>query len=225
MTLTVRRRARVDDRATGGEHLHARGFTCTVAAGDLHVGADADTEEFVVATLASRALFGALLTAGVVYVLVGIASAVALPTSELQESSGPLLAVVEAEGLQNIRVYDDDATQLLDWLPEGQIDQIDLLYADPWPKKRHWKRRFVSQVNLDRFHKVLKPEGIFCFASDIDTYVNWTLQHCRDHGGFEWTARNATDWLTPYDGWPGTRYEAKARREGRSSAYLTFRKR
>ena len=140
-------------------------------------------------------------------------------------SMAKLLAVVEAEGLQNIRVYDDDATQLLDWLPEGQIDQIDLLYADPWPKKRHWKRRFVSQVNLDRFHKVLKPSGIFCFASDIDTYVNWTLQHCRDHGGFDWTARNAADWLTPYEGWPGTRYEAKARREGRSSAYLTFRKR
>ncbi len=74
-------------------------------------------------------------------------------------SMAKLLAVVEAEGLTNIRVYDDDATQLLDWLPEGQIDQIDLLYADPWPKKRHWKRRFVSQVNLERFHKVLKPEA------------------------------------------------------------------
>jgi len=139
-------------------------------------------------------------------------------------SMAKLLAVVEAEELQNIRVHDDDATQLLDWMPAECIDQIDLLYPDPWPKKKHWKRRFVSQVNLQRFHKVLKPGGTFCFASDIDTYVNWTLQHCKAHGGFAWTARNATDWLTPYDGWPGTRYEAKARREGRSSAYLTFRK-
>lgn len=139
-------------------------------------------------------------------------------------SMAKLLAVVEAEGLNNIRVHDDDATQLLDWLPEGSIDQIDLLYPDPWPKKKHWKRRFVSQVNLDRFHRVLKPAGLFCFASDIDTYVNWTLQHCLRHGGFEWTARNATDWLTPFPGWPGTRYEAKAKREGRASAYLTFRK-
>jgi len=71
---------------------------------------------------------------------------------------------------------------------------------------------------------VLKPGGLFCFASDIDTYVNWTLLHCRNHGGFEWTARNAADWQTPYAGWPGTRYEAKAKREGRTSAYLTFRK-
>ena len=139
-------------------------------------------------------------------------------------SMAKLLAVVEGENLQNIRVHDDDATQLLDWMPAECIDQIDLLYPDPWPKKKHWKRRFVSEVNLQRFHKVLKPGGKFCFASDIDTYVNWTLQHCKAHGGFAWTARNASDWLTPYEGWPGTRYEAKARREGRSSAYLTFLK-
>lgn len=139
-------------------------------------------------------------------------------------SMAKLLAVVEAEGLKNIRVHDDDATQLLDWLPERSIDQIELLYPDPWPKKKHWKRRFVSQVNLERFHRVLKPGGLFCFASDIDTYVNWTLQHCRQHGGFEWTASNASDWLTPFLEWPGTRYEAKAKREGRASAYLTFRK-
>ncbi|MFC3163199.1 tRNA (guanine(46)-N(7))-methyltransferase TrmB [Ciceribacter thiooxidans] len=139
-------------------------------------------------------------------------------------SMAKLLAEVEARGLRNIRLYDDDATALLDWLPDACLDQIDLLYPDPWPKKKHWKRRFVSQANLARFHRVLKPGGLFCFASDIDTYVNWTLIHCHDHGGFEWTARNAVDWKTPFAGWPGTRYEAKARREGRGSAYLTFRK-
>lgn len=140
-------------------------------------------------------------------------------------SMAKLLSRVRDTGAGNIRVYDDDATQLLDWLPEASLDQIDLLYPDPWPKKKHWKRRFVSQVNLARFHRVLKPGGMFCFASDIDTYVNWTLLHCRDHGGFEWTAQNAADWLTPFSGWPGTRYEAKAKREGRSSAYLTFLRR
>jgi tRNA (guanine-N7-)-methyltransferase len=137
-------------------------------------------------------------------------------------SMAKLLTSVEEQGLRNIRLYDDDATQVLDWLPDASIDQIDLLYADPWPKRKHWKRRFVSQVNLERFHRVLKPGATFCFASDIDTYVNWTLIHCRDHGGFAWQAEQASDWLTPYAGWPGTRYENKARREGRSSAYLTF---
>lgn len=140
-------------------------------------------------------------------------------------SMAKLLSNVEDLNLKNIRVYDDDATQVLDWLPDGVIDRIDLLYADPWPKRKHWKRRFVSQVNLERFHRVLKSGGMFCFASDIDTYVNWTLMHCRDHGGFAWEAEQSSDWLTPYAGWPGTRYENKARREGRSSAYLTFRRR
>ena len=137
-------------------------------------------------------------------------------------SMAKLLAKIDEQGAQNILLYDNDATQVLDWLPDESIDQIDLLYPDPWPKKKHWKRRFVSQINLSRFHRVLKPNGLFCFASDIDTYVNWTLIHCRNHGGFDWTARNARDWLDPFENWPGTRYEAKAKREGRSSAYLTF---
>ncbi|MGI2032750.1 tRNA (guanosine(46)-N7)-methyltransferase TrmB [Rhizobium panacihumi] len=139
-------------------------------------------------------------------------------------SMAKLLGRVGELDLKNVRVYADDATQLLDWMPEACVDRIDLLYPDPWPKKKHWKRRFVSQVNLTRFHRVLKPGGVFCFASDIDTYVNWTLTHCHDHGGFAWTAEEPADWLTPFAGWPGTRYEAKAKREGRSSAYLTFKR-
>jgi tRNA (guanine-N7-)-methyltransferase len=139
-------------------------------------------------------------------------------------SMAKLLGRIEEVGARNIRIYDDDATQVLDWLPAASIDQIDLLYPDPWPKRKHWKRRFVSLSNLDRFARVLKPGGTFCFASDIDTYVNWTLLHCRDHAAFTWPARNARDWLTPYETWPSTRYEAKAKREGRSSAYLTFRR-
>ncbi len=139
-------------------------------------------------------------------------------------SMAKLIGRVEDTGAKNIRLYDDDATVLLDWLPAASVDQIDLLYPDPWPKKKHWKRRFVSRVNLDRFARVLKPGGLFCFASDIDTYVNWTLMHCGAHPAFVWTAENAVDWLTPFADWPGTRYEAKAKREGRGSAYLTFRR-
>ncbi|RWB59852.1 tRNA (guanosine(46)-N(7))-methyltransferase TrmB [Mesorhizobium sp.] len=124
--------------------------------------------------------------------------------------------------LANLRVYDDDATRLLDWLPPASLDGIDLLYPDPWPKKKHWKRRFVSPANLDRFARVLKAGGRFRFASDIDSYVNWTLLACRANGNFAWQANEAADWHTPYEGWPGTRYEAKAIRDGRRPAYLTF---
>jgi len=133
-----------------------------------------------------------------------------------------LMAALETGPRANLRVHDDDATRLLDWLPDASLDGIDLLYPDPWPKKRHWKRRFVSKVNLDRFARVLKPGAPFRFASDIDNYVNWTLLHIRAHPGFEWRATGPDDWRMPYPGWPGTRYEAKALREGRRPAYLTF---
>jgi tRNA (guanine-N7-)-methyltransferase len=137
-------------------------------------------------------------------------------------SMAKLLAALDSEGLDNIRLYDDDATQVLDWLPDACLDRIDLLYPDPWPKKKHWKRRFVSRLNLDRFARVLKPGGRFGFASDIDTYVNWTLAHIAGHPQFEWLARKAADWHEPWQGWPGTRYEAKAIREGRTPCYLEF---
>ncbi|MCO6389128.1 tRNA (guanosine(46)-N(7))-methyltransferase TrmB [Aliihoeflea sp. 40Bstr573] len=130
----------------------------------------------------------------------------------------------DAGPLANVRVHDDDAAELLDWLPSASLAGIDLLYPDPWTKKRHWKRRFVSPVNLDRFARVLQPGGRFRFASDIPHYVNWTLAHCRAHGDFEWQAAGPDDWRMPYDGWPGTRYEAKAIREGRTPCYLTFRR-
>ncbi|TWG65990.1 tRNA (guanosine(46)-N(7))-methyltransferase TrmB [Aminobacter sp. J44] len=133
-----------------------------------------------------------------------------------------MIAKLDETPLPNLRLHDDDATQLLDWLPDASIDGIDLFYPDPWPKKRHWKRRFVSEVNLDRFARVMKPGARFRFASDIDTYVNWTLLHCRAHEAFEWQAQSPLHWRTPYEAWPGTRYEAKALREGRVPAYLTF---
>jgi len=131
---------------------------------------------------------------------------------------------LEREPLQNIRIHNEDAVRLLDWLPAASLDGIDLFYPDPWPKKRHWKRRFVSTENLDRFARVLKPGGRFRFASDIDTYVNWTLSKTLAHPAFVWQAADADDWRKPYEGWLGTRYEAKALREGRKPAYLTFSK-
>ncbi|MCZ2328060.1 tRNA (guanine(46)-N(7))-methyltransferase TrmB [Bartonella sp. F02] len=122
----------------------------------------------------------------------------------------------------HLRLYDDDATRLLDWLPKASLDGIDLFYPDPWPKKKHWKRRFINIKNLNRFARVLKSGKKFRFVSDIDTYINWTLYYCTRHSDFEWQANNPQDWKVPYPLWPSTRYEAKALYEGRTPAYLTF---
>jgi tRNA (guanine-N7-)-methyltransferase len=136
-----------------------------------------------------------------------------------------LLVEVEKRGISNIRVFDRDATLLLRQLPKASLEEVSLLYPDPWPKRRQRKRRFISHESLTLIARALKPGCTFRFASDIDDYVGWTLARVLASPDFEWNALSADDWRRPYPGWPGTRYEAKALREGRTPTYLTFVKR
>ena len=134
------------------------------------------------------------------------------------------LAAIEQHGLKNICLSAGDATYLLTWLPADSISRIDLLYPDPWPKRRHWKRRFVQDDSLARLARLLKPGGEFRFASDIPAYVSWVLARALRSDQIEWTAECAVDWRERWPDFAGTRYEGKARREGRTPAYLAFRR-
>jgi tRNA (guanine-N7-)-methyltransferase len=135
-----------------------------------------------------------------------------------------LLAVIRAEGAGNIRLHHGDAEPLLDWLPEQSLQRIDILYPDPWPKRRHWKRRFISADRIARMARVLAPGGELRFATDIPSYAEWGLARFLRSRHFAWTAECADDWRKPWPDFPGTRYEAKASREGRIPCYLTFRR-
>lgn len=134
------------------------------------------------------------------------------------------LALIEAEQLSNIRLHPGDALDLLEWLPALALERVDLLYADPWPKRRHWKRRFVSDENIARFARVIEPGGTLRFASDIESYVEWTLICFLRARDFTWTAERADDWRLAWKGFPGTRYEAKALKRGAKPAYLAFQR-
>jgi tRNA (guanine-N7-)-methyltransferase len=134
------------------------------------------------------------------------------------------LAQIDARGLTNVRLHFGDAIDLLRWLPDASLAGIDLLYPDPWPKRRHWKRRFVQHATVTEFARVLRPGGLFRFASDIPDYVAWTLERVVPSEDFVWTAERADDWRQPWSGWVETRYEAKAKREGRTPCYLVFRR-
>ncbi|MCC7347390.1 MAG: tRNA (guanosine(46)-N7)-methyltransferase TrmB [Variibacter sp.] len=134
------------------------------------------------------------------------------------------LAGIAAHGLRNVRLHFGDAADLLAWLPDGAFARIDLLYPDPWPKRRHWKRRFVQGPRLARIAQLLQPGGVFHFASDWADYVAWTLALGLRTPQLQWTAERADDWRLPWPGYTPTRYEAKARREGRASCYLVFRR-
>jgi tRNA (guanine-N7-)-methyltransferase len=134
------------------------------------------------------------------------------------------LAAIDAKQLANIRLHFGDATFLLEWLPPASLACVDLLYPDPWPKRRHWKRRFVQDRSVAEIARILQPGGEFRFASDIPDYVAWTLRHLGRSGDFAWTARRADDWRRPWPGFSETRYEAKAKRAGRVPCYLIFRR-
>ncbi len=142
----------------------------------------------------------------------------------LNGMASAVAAIVDG-ALANVRLFDGEATRLLDWLPPASLDAVDLLYPDPWPKRRHWKRRFVNDDNLDRLARVLRSGGLFRFVSDIESYVAWTLAHLARHPDFVWTAERADDWRLPFTDWAGTRYEAKALRQGRTPTYLVFTRR
>jgi tRNA (guanine-N7-)-methyltransferase len=133
------------------------------------------------------------------------------------------LAAIEVKQLSNIRLHCGDAMELLDWLPAGTLARVDLLYPDPWPKRRHWKRRFIQDESLARLARILRKGGELRFATDIPHYAVWTLARVLRSPDFVWTAECADDWRKPWPDFVSTRYEMKAKREGRVPAYLNFR--
>lgn len=135
------------------------------------------------------------------------------------------LAAIAARQIYNIRLHHGDAADLITWLPASALARVDLIYPDPWPKRRHWKRRFVQDESLAAIAHTLQPGGEFRFVTDIPDYAAWTLERALRSPDLVWTARCADDWRLPWAGFSGTRYEAKAKREGRSPCYLIFRRR
>lgn len=135
-----------------------------------------------------------------------------------------ILAQIEANNIGNIRLLAGDAAELLSWLPAQSLARIDLIHPDPWPKRRHWKRRFVQDATIAAMARVITLGGEFRFASDIDDYCAWTLWHLLRSPDFRWMAERADDWRLPWDGYTMTRYGRKAEREGRVANYLRFRR-
>lgn len=134
-----------------------------------------------------------------------------------------LLGKIRDAGVTNLRIHPGDARDLFDVIPEKSVTKAFLLYPDPWPKKRHHRRRFVTPDHLSPLASVLKPGAEFRVATDIPDYVRQTLEQVPQHG-FEWLAEGPADWRNPWHDWISTRYEQKALREGRVPHYLTFRK-
>ena len=133
-----------------------------------------------------------------------------------------VLAGLEREQLSNVRLRRGDAQALIEAAPDGYFSRVFILYPDPWPKRRHHKRRVVEAGMIAGLARVMRRGGELRFATDIDDYAGWTLKRFLASPSFRWTANRADDWRRPWPDWRPTRYEAKARKEGRGSVYLSF---
>ncbi len=141
-----------------------------------------------------------------------------------EEGLAKVLTAIEEQGLENIRLYGDDARELLRIMPEGSVRRAFVLFPDPWPKKKHQKRRLVSGPLFDLLARVVVQGGELRIATDIADYARTILMAVQRQSAFEWLAAGGGDWsVRPHD-WPETRYEQKARREGRPCCYLRLRR-
>ena len=122
----------------------------------------------------------------------------------------------------HLRIHPGDARDLLEVIPDAMIGRVFLLYPDPWPKRRHAKRRFLHPDNLDALARVMRPGAELRFATDVAAYTRHALRGVLGHPEFVWISERPTDWREAWPGWPGTRYEQKALAEGRRPVYLTF---
>jgi tRNA (guanine-N7-)-methyltransferase len=134
------------------------------------------------------------------------------------------LTAIEAQGLANVRLHPDDARTVLRWLPAASLDRVFILFPDPWPKRKHRKRRLVQQATLEFVARALRSGGTLRLATDIGDYARTMLLAVRQVPELVWTAGRPRDWRQRAADWPATRYEQKALREGRRSYYLELRR-
>lgn len=140
----------------------------------------------------------------------GLCSLLSRLVPEGAEATAPLPA--------NLRVWDQDARVLLRVLPDACLDRLFLMFPDPWPKARHVKRRFVHPAQIALLARVMREGSVWRIASDDPTYQAWVAEVMAAQEFF----RCAAPATARPEGWPATRYEAKALRAGRGPLYWTF---
>jgi tRNA (guanine-N7-)-methyltransferase len=128
-------------------------------------------------------------------------------------------------GPDNVRIFPDDARQVIVKLPAASVGRVFVLFPDPWPKKRHNRRRFLSPPQLDELARIMQPGAELRIATDHMGYLRWILFYLLRHDAFEWIVRTPAEWRERPPEWPATRYEQKAKEAGRHCVYLRFRRR
>jgi len=137
---------------------------------------------------------------------------------------GKLLHSMEAEGVENIRIYCHDAVEVLrDCVPPASLDTIQIFFPDPWHKKRHQKRRLIQPAFAEQLVAYLKPGGILHLATDWENYAGQMLEVLSATPGLENTA-GAGSYAPKPESRPLTKFEQRGERLGHGVWDLLFRR-
>jgi tRNA (guanine-N7-)-methyltransferase len=124
-----------------------------------------------------------------------------------------VLSALEAKPRANVRLYAEDARALLRWLPPGSIGRVFVLFPDPWPKRRHTKRRLLGPGTLASIARCLRPGAELRIATDSGDYVRTILLAATAEPRLVWQAASPEQWRRRSSDWPATKYERKATAE------------
>ncbi len=141
-----------------------------------------------------------------------------------QNGVAKLVQSISDEKISNVKVLMNDARNFLEVVPDSSVGKIFLLFPDPWPKKRHIKRRFIDEQNLECVARILQPGGKFYLATDSNDYVKHAIKKIMSKPGFERLANSRKDYSEPWIDWVDTRYSLKARQAGKICSFLVFQR-
>jgi len=134
-----------------------------------------------------------------------------------------LLMRVDEAGLTNLRLLRGDAVDLLgECVPPGSLAAIRIFFPDPWPKRRHHKRRLIQPPFVALAASRLAPGGVLHLATDWAHYAVQMRAACTGEPLLENASAADDGWTPRPDGRPETKFERRARMEGRDVRDLVF---
>ena len=133
-----------------------------------------------------------------------------------------LLLNIEKYNLKNIRIFYGDAFDYLKLVKTNYLDEILIMFPDPWPKRRHWKRRIINKDSVNEISRTLKPNGKVLFFTDNKDLAYWGLRHFILNADFNWEIDMPINCRNKINTYPVSRYEQKALKNNTNPFYFQF---